>query len=54
MEDVNTTRNNNFLFLFLNFDSLLEFNSRKKLPTFDELNKMEFSGRHGGRDGGQE
>ena len=36
------TQDNNFIFLFLNYDSLLEFNQRqKKLPPFDELNEME-------------
>ena len=36
---------NDFLFLFLNFDTVF-YNSapeKKKLPTFDELNEMEQS-----------
>ena len=35
------TQDHDFLILFLNLDSPSEFNSRKKLPTFDELNEVE-------------
>ena len=38
------TQDNNVPFLFLNFDlNPLEFNSKKKLPSFDKLNEMELS-----------
>ena len=35
------TKDNNFLFLFLNFDAVLRIQLQKDLPTFDELNEME-------------
>ena len=34
-------REHNFLFLFLNFDTVLQNSTLKKLPTFDESNGME-------------
>ena len=39
MEDVNTRQRLSFSFPELLY-TLLEFNSGKKLPTFDELNEM--------------
>ena len=42
MEDVNTTQRLSFSFAELRF-SLLEFNSRKELSTFDQLKEMEYA-----------
>ena len=34
-------QDNDFLFLFLNFDALFRIQLQKHLPTFDKLNDME-------------
>ena len=35
------TQDNDFLFLFLNFDTVSRIQLQKNLPTFDELNELE-------------
>ena len=35
------TQDDNFVFLFFNFDEVLQNSNPKKLPTFDESTKME-------------
>ena len=39
--NVKAPQDNDFLILFLNFDTVISNSTPKKLPTFDELNKVE-------------